>query len=358
MQFHLMKPNATWRLAALQAFRRDLLIYGFVAAFIIGTGAVAASLGMAAQFKPYLYPLPFLFVMVLGGGYLAALSTIRAPSPLAEFRRLVAQIDASKVATLAAIGLFFGAFTSAKNLLPLLFPFKHDRYLADIDAMIHGGDAWRLLTWLPYSLTERVYHQAWFAILLGLTGYAVLFSRHRERYIWTFLISWVVLGVFGAAIFMSGGPVFYERLTGSPRFHELFQLLKGSRAVAYADILWEHHAGASTEAGSGISAFPSMHLSMATLFFLFAWRTSKLFGFGMLAFGLIILAGSVRLGWHYAIDGYFSILVTTGIWTAAGWLLERDQTRLVSRAGRRARGLVAPASARSAFRSGFAHRGE
>jgi hypothetical protein len=44
---------------------------------------------------------------------------------------------------------------------------------------------------------------------------------------------------------------------------------------------------------------------------------------GALLLLAIILAGSVQLGWHYALDGYFSIAATAGIWKAVGWALRR-----------------------------------
>lgn len=33
------------------------------------------------------------------------------------------------------------------------------------------------------------------------------------------------------------------------------------------------------------------------------------------------MIGSVHLGWHYAIDGYVSILAVIVIWKAVGWTL-------------------------------------
>ena len=72
--------------------------------------------------------------------------------------------------------------------------------------------------------------------------------------------------------------------------------------------------------GSGISAFPSVHLSMATLWTIVAFRMSARLGWAALVFLLVILVGSVALGWHYAIDGYASIVVTLLLWKTVGRL--------------------------------------
>ena len=62
--------------------------------------------------------------------------------------------------------------------------------------------------------------------------------------------------------------------------------------------------------------------------------SSELFGAGLLplavlvagswlltGFCILIMIGSVHLGWHYAIDGYVSVLAVIAIWKAVGWAL-------------------------------------
>jgi hypothetical protein len=44
-------------------------------------------------------------------------------------------------------------------------------------------------------------------------------------------------------------------------------------------------------------------------------------------FCAVILFGSVHLGWHYAVDGYFSIIATVAIWKIVGWALSRKGRR-------------------------------
>ena len=95
-------------------------------------------------------------------------------------------------------------------------------------------------------------------------------------------------------------------------------------------MLWTQYVNA--EAGFvGISAFPSMHNAVAALLALAAWRVSRPLGAAMTLFAVMILAGSVHLGWHYAVDGYAGILVAVVCWRLAGgfadWMERRGETR-------------------------------
>jgi hypothetical protein len=36
---------------------------------------------------------------------------------------------------------------------------------------------------------------------------------------------------------------------------------------------------------------------------------------------LLVLIGSVHLGWHYAVDGYVAIAAVTGFWWIAGRII-------------------------------------
>ena len=68
---------------------------------------------------------------------------------------------------------------------------------------------------------------------------------------------------------------------------------------------------------------PSIHVAMAMIFMFTGWRANKLLGIVLTLYALIIQVGSILLAWHYAIDGYISIVFTILIWNAVGKLLER-----------------------------------
>jgi hypothetical protein len=72
--------------------------------------------------------------------------------------------------------------------------------------------------------------------------------------------------------------------------------------------------------GSGISAFPSLHVAVATLNAIYLWRFGSFLRWFGVAFLIAIQLGSVHLAWHYGVDGYASILATPLIWMLAGWL--------------------------------------
>lgn len=65
---------------------------------------------------------------------------------------------------------------------------------------------------------------------------------------------------------------------------------------------------------------PSMHVALVALYFFALRKKSNLTRWIVGGFALAILIGSVHLGYHYAIDGYVSILVTGLLWWLSGRL--------------------------------------
>jgi hypothetical protein len=95
-------------------------------------------------------------------------------------------------------------------------------------------------------------------------------------------------------------------------------------AVHTQEMLWQLYERSAVGLGAGISAMPSMHVAAAVLFALLGWRVSRPLGIAFSVFAGLILLGSVHLGWHYAVDGYISILATIALWKGVGWFLSRD----------------------------------
>lgn len=118
-------------------------------------------------------------------------------------------------------------------------------------------------------------------------------------------------------LFSSVGPCYYGRATGlvdpfQPLMDYLW-LTKGSFPVwslQVQEMLWESYEKGGIGFGSGISAMPSMHVSMVFLFAFVGWRTGRALGIAFTAFAVFIVIGSVHIGWHYAIDDYAAIIGT------------------------------------------------
>lgn len=317
--------------AYLDALRRDRPIYAFIVGYGALTFALSRALGLPATFQPL--SLMHVYVRFAGYGLLLvgiglAIRSLPKASPVAalsaELRALATPERVAGAAMILGIAVFMSIFTSAKALLPLIVPFWADPLLADLDALLAGGTApW---TYLPRSpaitrIVDGLYGGAWFAVMFTSICAAVL-SRgaYRRQYLWTFVIAWTLLGNVLACALMSGGPVYFEALTGQTGFTPLADEIAANApwSLMIREKLWTSYIDSSAGFAMGISAFPSMHLSITTLFVLQANRIHPRLAWAAAALCIWVLASSVYLGWHYAVDGYFSIAVTVVIWKAVG----------------------------------------
>ncbi len=98
-------------------------------------------------------------------------------------------------------------------------------------------------------------------------------------------------------------------------------------ALRVQSYLWAGHVSPAPQAVEGISAMPSLHVATPVLFSLLGWRAHRWLGVAYTAYAVIVLLGSVHLGWHYAVDGYASIILVPVIWKASGaavdWYYQR-----------------------------------
>ncbi|WP_146770318.1 phosphatase PAP2 family protein [Mesorhizobium hawassense] len=232
-----------------------------------------------------------------------------------------------------ALPIFFSLFTSVKNGLSKMVPFYADPALITIDRKIHGGmDAWQTLHPLlgngPAIFALNFVYNSWF-IVMFVVLFCVAFSigneRARAQYLVAFVIVWGLLGNFVATLFASVGPVYVSPFYGDETFSPLMNFLQATDmnypvwALRTQKLLLANAASIGPRVGSGISAFPSIHVAVATLNAIYFWRFGGFLRWAGIAFLLLIQLGSVHLAWHYGIDGYASLLATPIIWVFAGW---------------------------------------
>jgi hypothetical protein len=232
--------------------------------------------------------------------------------------------------------IFFSLFSNMKGLISYYGTYSWDPFWAEMDRKLHfGTDPWRLLQpLLGYPrITQliNIFYNFWFAILIFFI-YWQLLSRNnlnlRMQFFFTLFFTWGINGTLLAILLASGGPCYFEMMTGSHYFAEQMNYLHEVHknytlwSVMTQEMLRDMYQKDHIMVGAGISAMPSMHVATAFLFFLLTSALNKKVGciFGFNCF--LILLGSVHLGWHYAVDGYFSIISTWLYWKLAGVIVK------------------------------------
>lgn len=238
---------------------------------------------------------------------------------------------------LMACNLFFLTFTMVKTSLPHAVPFWADPPLAALDRALHFGTDPYVLThavggWIPPGAAMVLYMGVWLVPAMYLPVILVLFDADRDRvgrFLLLYGVGWALLGSVLALAGMSAGPVFYDQLMGGSRFAGLDAALatSGIAASTVGEVqrfLWEVHASGTQGVGSGISAFPSVHVGMACVVSLYLYERARWLAPLALAVVAAFQFLSVHLGWHYAVDGYASIAVILATWA---WARRRQSAR-------------------------------
>lgn len=295
------------------AYGRDLFLTGFT---------YAAQIVAVLFVKRYL---EFLFIDVKTHPARDALASLA----LTIFNRnsAVSHGNAVNMANfLVAFCVFASSFAALKASIALLHPFAWDEFFRDADRIMHFG-------YLPHELLSpildrpfavfgvNVLYNIWYFVVLG----ALFFAGYRDndpyrlRLIVAFFAVWLFLGFFVAVVFSSAGPCFFQSAGFGPDYAPLMNKLADAKtywpiwALNTQNILWSGMKG-EIPVSLGISAFPSIHVASAVLIALWANQQGRKWGLLGAAYAFSILVGSVALGWHYAVDGYASIVLTLLIW--------------------------------------------
>jgi len=284
-------------------------LVGFQAIFVLMLAAVSSR------------PIPFSFarpmtaallLWAVGFLYFSVCGCARSPSrPLSA---LVAHCREERGTIWRAfewaliLGLAVALHGWAKSMIPHVSGFWADPYLADFDHRLFGQDPWRLFR---SDMLAAVYAKAyvcWFFITFGMMGVLAFSKRDHSRLFNCFLVAWILGGTVGQYVLPSAGPIFFERIGLGQRFAELVATNDPNFGLV-ADYLWKFHQQAGASLGTGISAMPSMHVTMAVWTVLAAHAIWKPLMFPAAIYALIIYAASIASGWHYATDGLVGLAV-------------------------------------------------
>ena len=291
---------------------------------------------------PSLQPGPFLLLnlaylglaifagaLVLGAQRLACI-TGRTDGPDEGQRRwLIGAIIATAV-TLSHFQVFKQLVLPGRGV-PL------DALIADLEhRLLFGHDAWEVThmlfgALLPTLILDTAY-AVWLPIMFLFPAAVVIAIRDqnvRGRLVGTWVVSWILIGSLGAWGLASAGPCYFNELIGPHagyvRMHEALMVLDQRAAVYglnvqalhFQEMLRQSQGGPLVFA-SGISAMPSMHVAMATLFVIGAFQHSRKIGWCFFGYAMLIWIASIHLGWHYASDGLLGAAMMAGLWVLSG----------------------------------------
>lgn len=337
------------------ALRADLVLYAAVLIYVLAATAYVVSMGRAGMVDYDIYAagciglvcvvLPYA-MLVLGAARIAFESKGRrslAWRTLVSPRR-VGRGVAGTLLMLVLLLAFEAMYISVKTTFSAGdFPF--DTLVADIDQALHFGrapDEW--LSFLRFGWLLRAveinYDAIWFPFWLYTLYWFCVTPRAealRLRFVLTFTLAWALVGNVVASTTVTAGPAFYGLATGDyDRFAEIAGFLQSTHntTAMTQSYLWAMHEAGTGGLGSGISAFPSMHVAVTTVCALFLSEYDKRLRLPAWGYLAIICLSSVYLGWHYAVDGYAAILMTVGIYWAlrAAPQLRRFRFRMGGRA--------------------------
>lgn len=249
-------------------------------------------------------------VMIFAALAVHALTLCLREKPESPLRHMLTYFHARKpILVVFACGLVLGwlqlsALTWTKTLQPQIGPMWADPMLADFDHWLIGVDVWRPLyaAFMPVGIAIDFLYSLWLTILLLVFG-SVMFARSSPAKAVTAMSFFTInafVGVLGQFALPSGGPIYWARLGFGNRFDALPMQ---PHASAIADYLWRKYTGEAIDFGSGISAFPSMHVALTAWMVLAVHALFPKYRYFAWFYFLTIFVGSMFLGWHYLADG-------------------------------------------------------
>jgi membrane-associated phospholipid phosphatase len=296
--------------------------------------------GLLAMILGLLVPW-FLLVLLIRRTVLLAVVD-RSTRPVADMINVLKSLFADRDRILGGsfrlflVAFLVGSFGYQKELVAVIQPFGWDAAFAELDRLVHFGvDPYRLLlavfgSPLATTVLNAVYH-GWFFLIYFVVFVACFASRDHKpsaAFLIAFALTFAVGGNAMAMAFSSAGPVYFERLGLGDDFVPLMSHLQ---MVSEASPVWALQVQEDLWAGymndgvlAGISAMPSMHVGTSVLMALYAWTHARWAGWAMAVFALLIMLGSVQLGWHYAVDGYAGALIAWVAWRVGLTLARRD----------------------------------
>src|SRR5690606_29521537 len=227
---------------------------------------------------------------------------------------------------------FMPFFSKMKSMIPLFNDFKWDSvFIAWDRTLFFGHDAWEVLQPVfGYPLVTAamagLYHVWMLLIYMGTLFFLFHPSAANavRQYFLGFILIWTLIGGALATALASVGPCFIGPIFGDPTFDAQMSYLREANeqfpvmTLHVQELLLDWYHAGDRGLGSGITAMPSMHVSMAFLFWLGIRQVWHRAGWPFFGVFVATWIGSIHLGYHYAVDGLVSVIATAVLWRASG----------------------------------------
>lgn len=304
----------------------DLPILGVIAAFVLVSLLLHALTGYPAHIDLAASWRLFLIFSVL---YAAGASLVMLVHTVVVRKQSLRRLDTwwdlvrrlappgrtlAFLVLLGAYALLMPVFLAYKQSIPVVHPFSWDVTFMKWDAILHLGRhpfAW-LQPVLGHPVVTRAIDRVYFLWIHVMWITVIWQSWHgsrrtptRSRFLLSFVLCWILLGTVLAAVLSSAGPVYFGLVTGhADPYLPLMDYLhtvneaRPLRVLTIQEFLWNAYLSPDSTALGGISAMPSMHVAIVTLQTLLGFSLNRQLGWVDAAFAVVILVGSVHLGWH------------------------------------------------------------
>lgn len=325
--------------------KHDQIIYLTILLFVLSFFSFSFYSGYVGKFEFFAYfyslkiviPISIISYCVY---YFFKLIFIGERQPLKRFagRVKLAYIYRSKLISafvlLSAISIFMSSYSTMKSLIPIVNMFY-------LDDLLHQANLWiflghqpglSIVKWLDnpfYLFIINFNYNLWFFLMWFIVVYFLIAKKSTNRT--SFFISWIgcwgLLGAVLAMLLSSAGPVYVEKLDPTNLTYQPLMLLlqekhswlveqgwPGLFSLNTQELLWLAYTENLEMLGSGISAMPSLHVSIAVLMALSMREENKFISYFLWFFTVIIFIGSFALGWHYFLDGIVGAPLTYLIW--------------------------------------------
>ena len=242
-----------------------------------------------------------------------------------RYLRWSVAMDIVRVLVLLKVTLMI--YCEIKQAIPFINPRLYDAELRTVDQWTHLGinpnTAVVALLGAPALafLFDKLYVLWYLLKPLTLAYFAVTPDRKLHS---AFFSAYFAMWIFGGLIAVSLpslGPIYTHP--------EWFAGLNARIARSLQTRLMTHYQSALSHPEQykvfiyeGIAAFPSLHVGIAALFAFFAYSVNRKVGYAFATYAVIVQIGSVLLGWHYAVDGYFATLLAYAFFRMATGRLE------------------------------------